>query len=106
MDRSRVAMIALLALAPASMASAHETQGIQPNQKHEFVVELDPKTEIKAGTTDGVRTVEDFTAADKTYVVYEADTADALTKYLAHAGLTPKKVIEVRDMNSPTRGGG
>src|SRR2546423_2511795 len=75
-------------------------------QKHEFVVELDPKADVKPGTSDGVRTVENFSAADKTYAVYEADSADVLAKYLQHAGLSPRKVTEIKDINSPTRGGG
>ena len=75
-------------------------------QKREFVVELDPKTEIKRGTTDGVRTIEEFSATDKTYAVYEADSADALAKHLERAGLSPRKVTEVKDVNSPARGGG
>src|SRR5207253_11171424 len=60
----------------------------------------------KLGTTDGMRTVEDFSAADKRYAVYEADSADALAKHLEHARLSPKKVTEVKDINSPRRGGG
>lgn len=75
-------------------------------QKHEFVVELDPKAGVRRATTDEVKTVEDFSSADKTYAVYQADSADALARYLERAGLSPKKVTEVKDINSPIRGGG
>jgi hypothetical protein len=53
-----------------------------------------------------VRIVEHYRSADKTYVVYEAESADVLAKYLERVGLSPKKVSQVRDINSPTRGGG
>src|SRR5437870_867435 len=72
----------------------------------EFVVELDPQTAVKPGTTDGVRTVEGFSTADKTYAIYQADSTDALAMYLQRAGLSPKKVTAVKDVNSPVRGGG
>jgi len=74
--------------------------------KREFVVELDPNSDVQLAAVGSVRTVESFGVADKTYAVYQADSASALTKYLQRAGLVPKKVTEVKDMNSPERGGG
>src|SRR5438874_1250290 len=105
MKMSRVVMLAACALSLGGSSKDGAREGPAP-QKHQFVVELDPKADVKLGTTDGVRTVEDFSAADKRYAVYEADSADALAKHLEHARLSPKKVTEVKDINSPTRGGG
>jgi len=98
--------VVTLAVCAMSLGGASKELAAPAPQKHEFVVELDPKSKVKPGTTDGVRAVEDFSAADKTYAVFEADGADALAKYLVNAGLSPKKVTEVKDVNSPTRGGG
>src|SRR5438105_6286996 len=105
MKISRVVMLAACVLSLGGSSKDGAREGPAP-QKHQFVVELDPKADVKLGTTDGVRTVEDFSAADKRYAVYEADSADALAKHLEHARLSPKKVTEVKDINSPTRGGG
>jgi len=105
MKISRVVMLAACVLSFGGSSKDGAREGPAP-QKHQFVVELDPKADVKLGTTDGVRTVEDFSAADKRYAVYEADSADALAKHLEHARLSPKKVTEVKDINSPTRGGG
>ena len=105
MKISRVVMLAACVLSLGGSSKDGAREGPAP-QKHQFVVELDPKADVKPGTSDGVRTVENFSAADKTYAVYEADSADVLAKYLQHAGLSPRKVTEVKDINSPTRGGG
>src|SRR3989442_14012845 len=105
MTTRRVLMFVACALSLGGSSKARGGEAPAP-QKHEFVVELDPKADVKLGTTDGVRTVEDFRAADKRYAVYEAESADALAKYLERAGLSAKKVTEVKDINSPTRGGG
>jgi hypothetical protein len=105
MKKWRVVMLAACALSLGGSSKDLAREASAP-QKHKFVVELDPKAEVKAATTDGVRTVEDFSTAEKRYAVYEADSAQALAKHLDHAGLSPKKVTEVKDINSPTRGGG
>ena len=104
MKMSRVVLLAIGALSVGGSKDAASEESAPT--KHKFVVELAPNAKVKPGTTDGVRTVEDFNAADKTYAVYEAESAQALTKYLEQSGLLPKKVTEVKDINSPTRGGG
>src|SRR5207244_11059398 len=91
------------AAAGASKDSAREAAA---PQRHQFVVELDPKAEVRPGTTGGVRVVESFSAADKTYAIYEAQSADALAKHLERAALSARRVIQVKDINSPARGGG
>ena len=91
--------LTLCVLVAAACSKGSNTDPPSKSQKHEFVVELDPGAQVKPGTNDGIRTVEDFGAADKTYAVFEADNADALSKYLASAGMTPKKDIEVREIN-------
>jgi len=105
MKISRVVMLAVSGLSLGGFAEDSARDAAAP-RGHEFVVELDPKTDLKPGTTGGARIVEHFSAADKTYVVYQAESADALAKYLQRAGLSPKKVTQVKDVNSPTRGGG
>jgi hypothetical protein len=77
-----------------------------PRQKHRFVVELDPDAGATGGASDGVRAIERFDTADKSYVVVEADSAEALAKHLQRAGVPARKATEVKDVNSPTRGGG
>jgi hypothetical protein len=75
-------------------------------QKHDFVAELDPGANPDANASDGVRVVERFNTADKEYVVYEAPSADAVASHLQRAKVSAKKVTEVKDINSPARGGG
>ena len=75
-----------------------------PEKQITFVVELDPSVAVKSG--DEVRVVERFVTAYKTYLIYEARTFDALVKALDQQGVSAKKIVQVRDTNSPTRGGG
>src|SRR5438309_352589 len=105
MNLSRVAIFAACALSFGGTSNQPDPRAPSA-QKHRFVVELDPKAEVKRGAIDGVRTVEELSAADKRYVVYEADSAEVLVKLLEGAGVSPKKVTEVKDINSPMRGGG
>jgi hypothetical protein len=105
MKISRVVMLAVFGL-PLGGFSEDSARDAAPPRGQEFVVELDPRTDLRPGTTGGVRIVEHFRSADKTYVVYEAESADVLAKDLERVGLSPKKVSQVRDINSPTRGGG
>src|SRR5689334_721430 len=105
MKRSRFVVVAACAVSLGVLAEAATRVASAP-QRREFVVELDPKAKVQPGTTDGVRTVEGFSSADKKYAVYQADSADALARHLERAGLSAKKVTEVKDINSPVRGGG
>jgi hypothetical protein len=98
MNRSSVLLFA--AIAVSSPASANQSA----RGDREFVAELDPKSEVKSA--DGARLVEQFSTADKTYVVYQAASAEALATSLHRDGVSPRKVTEVKDVNSPVRGGG
>lgn len=55
---------------------------------------------------DDVQLRDTFSAQDKEYLVVDASAQTALDASLKKAGVTPKKVIEIRDINSPVRGGG
>jgi len=69
------------------------------------MVVVEPTAQFKT-PADGVQLDDTFAAQDKKYMVFEAPSTDALDASLKRAGVTPKKVIEVRDINSPARGGG
>lgn len=91
---------------PEVMAGNQPVAEPQSRPKVSFVVELDPQTEVRVGAVEGVQTVEAFTSADKTYAIYDAESVEVLTRYFEQLSISARKVMEVRDINSPVRGGG
>jgi Protein of unknown function (DUF4242) len=100
MKLSRVCAFVALTLSLAARAN----ESAAPQKR--FVVELDPKSDVQRAQSGSIRPIEELRTADKLYVVYETESVDALTKNLTAAGLPPRKITEVRDVNSPVRGGG
>ncbi len=79
------------------------------NSMNRFVVVHDVKVQhavAKMAADSKLAIKEQFNAGEQGYSVIEAPSSEKIATALSTAGIAAEKVTAVRDINSPTRGGG
>lgn len=105
---STAVFLAVSILATGSVAGAEKVAGqvskeTSPSQ-YMVVHGLTKAGDVKTGA--GIVVVESFTASDRTFTVFQALTLARLNTYLKENAITPIKITQILDINSPIRGGG
>ena len=103
-----VLLFTLSLLASVCFAGEKKVEGqvlkvISPSQ---YMVVHDPKKGDDIKGAAGVVVVESFSASDRTFTVFNAVTLSDLKNYLEANAITPIKITQIRDINTPVRGGG
>jgi len=105
---STVILFALSLLGTTCFASEKkvESQVSAATARSQYMVVHEPKKGYDIKGAADVIVVESFSASDRTFTVFNAVTLSELKNYLKANAITPIKITQIRDINSPERGGG
>jgi len=103
-----VILLALSVFAASSFAGEKKVEGqvsklTSPSQ---FMVVHAPKNADDIKAAAGIVLVESFSASDRTFTVFKAVTLADLKTVLKRNAITPIRITQIRDINTPVRGGG
>ena len=103
-----VLLFAFFLLATVCVAGEKKGEGqvSKVTSPSQYMVVHDPKRGNDIKGAAGIVVVESFSASDRTFTVFNAVTLSDLKNYLKANAITPIKITQVRDINSPVRGGG
>ena len=105
---STVLLFALSLPATSCLAGDKKVEGqvSKATARSQYMVVHEPKKGYDLKGAAGIVVVESFSAPDRTFTVFNAVTLSDLKSYLDANAITPIKITQVRDINSPVRGGG
>jgi len=105
---STILLFALSLLATSSFAGEKNVQGSisKVTPRSQYMVVHEPKTGDDIKGAAGIVVVESFSASDRTFTVFNSVTLSDLKSYLDANAITPIKITQIRDINTPVRGGG
>ena len=103
-----VLLFALSLLATTCFAGEKNVEGqvSKATSRSQYMVVHGPKKGDDIKGAAGIVIVESFSAPDRTFTVFNAATLSDLKNYLQANAITPIKITQIRDINSPVRGGG
>lgn len=105
---STVFLFTLSLLATSCFAGDKKVQGqvSKATSRYQYMVVHEPKKGDDIKGAAGIVVVESFSVPDRTFTVFNAVTLSDLKNYLKANAITPIKITQIRDINSPVRGGG